>query len=444
MDKLFSLLEPLVWLGIAEYVKQKNCSSFHLPLNCATCNVMWQSSVFALLNTLALIARDLMYHKILKLRPREVDITENYFADKSGLAFGSSAAALTIFLVQNHKLGYANERTIDIGKLYAFMASHAGYAMSLTTFLSTLTKLIQFRINGTFSVVEMMPITYILSISRSIYYMNQNIELDLQRIFLFSMIQISLWLLYKDLLGFDKSDTKRNFSPTKNVTSRSRLQYVFTTGEWVVISTFISIVFTDYLVRYVTFNEEISANNLSPDMIVSQAGVTGCLIGVFISRAQNIIQLCKILERVFRVGKKNCFVKSLFPIFIVVCTTILCVSVSLTKYCNDTILNDSFCPKEPMSNKKLDCLTLPFRWLIEYIFQYEYHLYDDCNNHRKQNRNVFWWQARKNGNCGKEVFSSCRCGALFQTNTGSPCYDGTIICCSYISIDIGRRRTEWI
>lgn len=375
MDKIFSLLEPLVWLGIAEYVKQRNGSSFHLPLNCATCNMMWQSSLFALLNALTLIARDLIHHKVLKLRPREVDSTENYLADKSGLAFGSSAAALTIFLVQNHKLGYANERTMDIGKLYAFMASHTGYALSLTTFLSTLTTLIQFRINGTCSVVEIMPITYILSISRSMYYMNQNIELNSQRMFLFSMIQISLWLLYKDLLGFDKSDTNRNFSPTKKGASRSRLQYVFTTGEWVVISTFISIVFTDYLVRYVTFNEEISANNLSPDMIVSQAGVTGCLIGVFISRAQNIIQLCEILEKIFRVGKKNCFVKSLFPISIVVCSTILSVSVSLTKYCNDANLNDSFCPKEPVLNKKLDRLALPFRWLIEYIFQYEYHLY---------------------------------------------------------------------
>lgn len=393
MEKLFSLLESIIWLGVAEYVKQKYGSYLHSPLNRATCNMIWKSSLFALLTSLILIVRNIVQCNFFKLRPQKVDDNETHIADKSGLAFGSSAAALTIFVIQNHNMGNADDETVDMGEYYAFVASHTGYALSLTTFLFTLAKLKHFRKNDTYNVVKIMPITYILSISYSMYNMNQTYELNSQRIFsisAFSMIQVSLWLLYKGLLGFDKSDIKRKINPAKKQIDRSMLQYVFTVGEWVVISTFISIVLTDYILRYVISSDEISAKNLSPDLIVSQAGITGCLIGVYISRAQNIIQLYKTLGRLVHVGNNNFFVKSLLPTSIVVVTTTLFVSISLTKYCTKTKLDDSFCPRASVLNSNLDFLALPFRWLIGYMFQNEHHLYYGRHRSLRLSLLLYW------------------------------------------------------
>jgi len=371
MEKLFSLLEPLIWLGIAEYVKLKYGSSLHLPLNRATCDITRQSSLLALLNSLFLMARSVFHYEI-------PDSSDNYFADKTGLAFGSSAAGLLFVVVLRHKLGFDDDTTSDIGKYYAFMVSHTGYAFSLTTFLFTLTKLVYLRKNDTFSAVEVLPMTYIVCMCRSVYNIIQKVELGSEIIFLFaafSMTQISLWLLYKDLLGFDKSDTTRKDSLAKEIIPRSGLQYAFTAGEWVVISAFISILLTDYFLRYVTSNGDISASDLSPDLIVSQAGVIGCLIGVFISRAQIILKLCRVATKHIHLGRKNNLVRSLLPISIVVYTTIFFVSVSLTQYCKETTVNVDFCSKESLFDNNLYFMALPFRWLIGYILQYEYHLY---------------------------------------------------------------------
>jgi dolichol kinase len=161
-------------------------------------------------------------------------------------------------------------------------------------------------------------------------------------------------------------------------------QQVFSLGEWIVVSSFISILVTDYMFRYTytsttnpmanldgycSIKSFIPGDSLSSEMLVAQSGVLGCIfglcIGTFINNwisnfhsSGNQTSLCNNLVT-------NCAIQ----FSATVCITVASLQTALVQFCMDTT-DDSDGEWCVGSSASLPA-PLPIRWLTWFLRQKE-------------------------------------------------------------------------
>jgi len=275
------------------------------------------------------------------------DRLQNSNSDKLGVAMGSTIGPLLILAVIYHNsVASSNDQTLSL--IYLSLLASLGFSLALSTTSLSFLRLLQLRYGHQGSSASTTPITFaIISIflpflfchTWNIIY-NYTIRKEVSTsslpafiIFIcFATLQILFLLHYargNSNIYTPKSHRNKNKkehdygckspSPLPFLSSAPPLQQVFTLGEWVTVSSFLSILVTDFFFRYCyrrnyyqyhhnSYNlngEELSSSSpmaLVPPIhdsyiAVMHAGMVGCFFGIVMSLFLRSM-LCRLVVRV--------------------------------------------------------------------------------------------------------------------------------------------------
>ena len=222
----------------------------------------------------------------------------------------------------------------------------------------------------------------------------------------FTVIESMQILLYcKGQLGssHDRKESKSSVSASASVsvpssldnskTSSNALQHVFSLGEWIVLSSFSSVILTDFIFRYVyrmddtgqmdpsgqythtyTYSTKslLSANGLPSEVVVSQSGLIGCIIGVAIGTNLFKLMEARNVSKVLSKNQKSQEQRRIFMhcatiLGVTIISTVVSLHIALSKFCKDAAVNTDV-PVDWCQNSSIPLQSLlPIRWLSWFL-----------------------------------------------------------------------------
>ena len=305
---LFALIEPVLYLIVTCLVLWKNQALlskqqqqqqqhddenvvlYSLILSRYISTLLWASICFSLGATIFLRMKSPTNDFTKKSTITMSRGTQNIHAmtrDDIGISMGSilpSLVLLSLFTLARDK---GNSLLV-----YIALIATIGFSFALNSFIEVLQSRIS-TINKKTATVKKnsMLCIYIISIAMLLQNMGDTLDIEqyykiLFQTFTFTTIQFaSLYIYYNN-----KDTNKYNKKQSIKI---SPLQKVFTIGEWVSVSSFISFLMTTYIMKYVSYyyptnttipsrNHDCTNSLSSSYMTVSHAGLVGTIIGCII------------------------------------------------------------------------------------------------------------------------------------------------------------------
>ncbi len=189
----------------------------------------------------------------------------------------------------------------------------------------------------------------------------------------------AVFISIESVLLFYYFNGPRPWKRTKR--SQNSLQKVFSMGEWIVASSFLSTTATDYIFRYIHMSKTRSMDsdsdrimksiqpfaqggNISSEMAVSQSGVLGCIVGVCIGNI--VITLMPNFSK--SLPNQNLIRNIVIQSFCTILFTVAQIQAALRQFCMElsTYVEEEWCARQSSSPA-----LLPIQWLIWFLRQNE-------------------------------------------------------------------------
>lgn len=251
-------------------------------------------------------------------RIRGIYDINNMKRDEIGISMGSLLPSLTLLSLTVQNVGQDEEYSMSKTSQHCFSSlvyltlfSCVGMSFAVVSFGSILHSRLSWR--KEINTQEMLPIMHMLFlyvVGVSIYINNFISDNTLQMVqtVVFSILFIAMIYSYEGHSYHGINDQRQIITA---------MQRVFTIGEWVTLSCFVSMIITDYILKYIMpiipnpqqshAGRTLQSAFLPTYMIVSHAGIVGCFIGCIIPISfisLKIQQMIVIQLRRMRLGRQ--------------------------------------------------------------------------------------------------------------------------------------------
>ena len=295
--------------------------------------------------------------------------------DAMGIAMGSSAVTLTFF-----HAAALNGGVTEI--LYTALLGSVGFSFALASlwgvviqgsFFSQGKGCVQTQ-NGVNILMKMIRMFGFFS--ATILWIGLHGSMEVKRnicaTILFSSLEMTLLVLY------DKGSLRfwNRSGPTP------ALQYVFTFGEWVSLSSIITLLITDYLQRYILFHRQMSMFDSST--IVGHSGLVGCVIGsnIPLRAVSNGLIRAFLPPSAFQAKRKTRirllpWTECILQVVVAILSVIAFVNLPLMRYCEaeaDHLQTTSWCKFERSTSSFDQSIfnpALAIQWLMDFLVKSE-------------------------------------------------------------------------
>jgi dolichol kinase len=292
-----------------------------------------------------------------------------------GIAMGSTAVTLTFF-----HAAALNGGVIEL--LYTAVLAAVGFSFALASLWGAVLQgsflwhgkghvetAVETQ-NGVNILMKIIQIFSTLSIVILLlgFYGNGEIKRHICTTVLFFSLEMTLLVLYE----------KGSFNFRDRNKSTPALQCVFTLGEWVSLSSVMSLLITDYFLRYILFHRQMTM--FDPFIIVAHAGLVGCIIGsnIPLRSVSNFSIRAFLPSAVVQSNLKGrirvlTWTECTLQIVVTIFSIIMFVNLPLIRYCavdRDHLQTTSWCKFET-SISSFDQSSfqpkLPIQWLIDFL-----------------------------------------------------------------------------
>ena len=250
-----------------------------------------------------------------------------YASDPNGLSMGSSMGALFLLALLMMTNQYSG-----LIPLYSLFVSCGGLAWMLcqicSFFLFGFGKRNIYVTDAIYLLLGCLINIFLIFLH---YDKNTSLDIQIQILTIYTLFQsLAIYIVREPTTLSDPTTTSSPIAPMILSSGQQRIQQThiitksLSLGEWHIIRTFVSLIMTDYLARYVMF--------ISPPMqdfiAVSHAGIIGCMIGCILASifTQQNVKIMKFLDPHGLSG----------TIILSAVSALVCIEVVLRRCYNDT------------------------------------------------------------------------------------------------------------